>query len=227
MRSTPTCSRIGTSDGPDEARADVALARPVLARLQRHLLDDGQAPLALLRADRVAHAVEEVVERAEEVGHPRGALLGEHELQIGVTVEHAPDDEVGEHVVRPPRDLEQEHHDVFLLGPADRARAAAVVVDRHAELLAHRPDRLVVLVVERQQPAAGGRAGEQDAAGEPVVVRPADLLHRRVDVVEQDLRDAGATSGRAGAEVGQPAVVRLQPGPAQFEVVRVGRAGPG
>ena len=60
--------------------------------LQRHLLDDGQAPLALLRADRVEHAVEEVVELAEVVGHPRGALLGEHELQVGVTLERAADD---------------------------------------------------------------------------------------------------------------------------------------
>ena len=165
--------------------------------LQRQLLDDGQAPLPFLRADRVAHAIEEVVERTEEVGNPRGALLGEHELQVRVPVERAADDEVREHVVRPPRDLEQEHHDVLLFGPADGARAAAVVVDRHAELLAHRPDRVVVLGVERQQPGAGGCAGEEDAAGEPVAVRPADLLDRRVDVVQQDLRDAGAASRRA------------------------------
>ena len=157
----------------------------------------GQAPLAFLRSDRVAHAVEEVVERSEEVGHPRGALLGEHELQVGVTVERAADDEVGEHVVRPPGDLEQEHHDVLLLRATRRARAAAVMVDRHAELLAHRPDRVVVPVVQREQTGAGRRAGEEHPAGQPVLVRPADLLDRRVDVVQQDLGDAGAAPGRA------------------------------
>ena len=77
-------------------------------------------------------------------------------------------------------------------------------------------------VMEREQSTAGGRAREQDAAGEPVVVRPPDLLDRPVDVVEQDLRDAGTSSGGARTEVGEPAVVGLETGPAQLEIVGVG-----
>ena len=40
-----------------------------------------------------------------------------------------------------------------------------------------------------------------------------------VDIVEEDLREAGATLGMVAAEVGQPTVVRPQPGEAQFEIV--------
>jgi hypothetical protein len=51
-----------------------------------------------------------------------------------------------------------------------------------------------------------------------VGVRPAHLVDGPVDVVEQDLGDAGPAAGRGGAEVGQPAVVGVQPGPTQVQV---------
>ena len=53
--------------------------------------------------------------------------------------------------------------------------------------------------------------------------RPLDLLDRVVDVVEEDLRDPGTAAGRLGAEVGEPPVVRLDPGEPVVVVVTRGR----
>ncbi len=107
--------------------------------------------------------------------------------------------------------------------PTGRRRAAGVMVDRDVQLLADRPQRLVVVgVEERRQSRSGGRAGQQHAAGEAVVLRPAHLRDRGRDVVQHDLRDAGPPSRRLRAEVRQPPVVRLQPGPARAQVARVG-----
>src|SRR6478736_916487 len=95
------------------------------------------------------------------------------------------------------------------------------MVYRDLELLADLPDGLVRRVVQRREAGAGRRAGEENAAAEPGGLRPLDLLDRAFDVVEHDLRDAGATTRRAVAEVGEPSVVRLQAGPPQLGVARV------
>ena len=51
-----------------------------------------------------------------------------------------------------------------------------------------------------------------------LLLRPANLVERVVDVVQEDLREPGAAAGRGRAEVGDPAVVRLQPGPTPLVV---------
>ena len=130
--------------------------------------------------------------------------------------------QVPERAVGPPRDLEQEHGAGRRVVAVVGGGAAAVVVDRQPDLLAHRPDRLVVGGVERRDARAGRCAGEQDAAGQPVLGGPADLGDRALDVVQHDLADAGPAPRRVGAEVGEPAVVGPQPGPAPLEVAGAG-----
>jgi hypothetical protein len=44
----------------------------------------------------MAHPVEEVVELHQLVGDPGGALLGEHQLEAGVTFHRPRDEQVGE-----------------------------------------------------------------------------------------------------------------------------------
>ena len=101
------------------------------------------------------------------------------------------------------------------------AGRARVVVHRHVEVGARGPDRVVVGREQRRELRVGRHAGKQDAAEEAVLARPLDLGHRVVDVVQEDLRHAGAPARRVGAEVGEPPVVRLQPGP---PVARTGRS---
>jgi hypothetical protein len=55
-----------------------------------------------------------------------------------------------------------------------------------------------------------------------VVLAPADVLHRFVDVVEEDLRLTAATRRIGGHEVGEPAVVRADAGQAELEVLGAG-----
>jgi hypothetical protein len=50
-------------------------------------------------------------------------------------------------------------------------------------------------------------------------VDPPDVLERVLDVVQEDLADAGASLGLLGAEVGHPPVVGLDPGVAQLVLV--------
>ena len=122
----------------------------------------------------------------------------------------------------PPGDLEQED-DLLDVGRTHRRRGTArVVVHRHAELFADAPERVVVVDVVQLRHAASGRgSGQQHTAAQTVLVRPAHLGDGGVDVVQHDLRDSGPAAARLPAEVGEPAVVRLQPGPAAGEVTRV------
>jgi len=152
----------------------------------------------------------------------------EDELHPGVTLECPGGEEAGERAVGPPRHLEQED-DLLDVGRPHRGRGAArVVVHGHAELFAHGPERVVVLdVMQLRNAAAGRRSRQQHAAPQAVLVGPADLRDGRVDVVQHDLRDPGPPAARLPAEVGEPAVVRLQPGPATREVAGVGRRGLG
>ena len=57
----------------------------------------------------------------------------------------------------------------------------------------------------------GGDGGQQDAV-QPVLLGPVDVLDRVVDVVQEDLADAGALVGLGRAEVDEPPVVGLDPG---------------
>ena len=94
------------------------------------------------------------------------------------------------------------------------------------EVLADGPEPVVLGVVERLHPLHVRRHGrEQHAAAEPVLLDPGRVLDGVVDVVEEDLPDAGAPLGPAVAEVDHPAVVGLEAGPAAL-VVLLGFGGP-
>ena len=92
---------------------------------------------------------------AAPTGTQPGGLLGQHELDSRMAVEDTAEREVPEHPVREPAELDHPHrHRRRVLAVVGR-RLAAVVVQRHVELLAHRPDRLVVGREERRQPGVG------------------------------------------------------------------------
>ena len=100
-------------------------------------------------------------------GHPARALLGEHELQVGVAFEHAREDQVPQRAVRVDRDLDQHHRARRGIGDVEgREAAAAVVVDDDAELLAQRPQRLVHVGPQRRDLVVRRHARQQHAAEE-------------------------------------------------------------
>ena len=167
---TDIVAGIGLGPG-HEARPDEAVPLPVLGRRE---LEHGAA----LRAQ---VAVEGAVEVAESAGDPVGEKLRERELQAGMAVEHA-----GPH--EPPQvpgaeeerlgEREKNVGDVPERVVLGRDRVHAVGVERHVVLLAHRPQRLVDLVVEARVLARGGHSGEGDAAPQAVLSGPLDLSSR-------------------------------------------------
>ena len=156
---------------------------------------------------------------------PARALLGEHEPQAREPLEHAAHEHVHERAVREERDLgehDERRGEVLAVVGLPTARVA---VDHHAELLADRPQRVVLLGVERVDVLGVGRhRRDQDPAPEVVLLDPTDVGDRLVDVVEEDLADAGASLRVLAAPVGEPAVVRPDAGEAQLEVVGGRRA---
>ena len=129
-----------------------------------------------------------------------------------MTGEHVAEEHVPEHAVRVPAQLDDEHRGRCRIAAEVGSGLARMVVDGHVEVFAHCPQRLVVGCVERREAGVGRDAGQQDATEQIRLPRPLGLLDRVVDVVEEDLRDSGATPGRLGAEVGEPSVVGLDPG---------------
>ena len=117
------------------------------------------------------------------------------------------------------RDLgehDERHREVLAVVGLPTARVA---VDHDTQLLAHRPERVVLLGVEGVDVLGVGRhRGDQDPAPEVVLLDPPDVGDGLVDVVEEDLADAGAALRVLGAPVGEPAVVRPDAGEAQLEV---------
>ena len=65
----------------------------------------------------------------------------------------------------------------------------------------------------------------QHAAAQAVLLAPLDVVDRVVDVVQEDLADAGATLGEPAAPVGQPAVVGADAGEAVLVLVGGRRPG--
>ncbi len=89
-------------------------------------------------------------------------------------------------------------------------------VDRHVQLFADIPERLVARVVIGWMIAPHHRNHDR---AQPVLLRPANLRDGLVDVVErQHQRDAAAALGRHLAELRQPAVMRPRPRPLQRRV---------
>ena len=81
--------------------------------------------------------------------------------------------------------------------------------------------RLVTRIPERRDLGVRWHVRQQDPAEHVhVLVRPPDLGDRVVDVVQEDLGESGAPARRGRAEVGDPTVVRLEPGPTPFVVGR-------
>ena len=208
-----------------EAGADPEVAGEVLRRRHRHFRRRGAEELRLGRVGR-GHAAVEPVQRLEAAGQPGHALLGDHEAQRRVPLEHAGEDEVPDRAVAEPGDL-NEHHGPrrFVLAVVGQ-RAAAVDVDRHVEIGTDLPQRLVVVLPQRRQVGIGRDGGQQNAAeGVEGLGGPAHLGDRVGHVVGEDLDDAGPPARRGGAEVGQPAVVGLDAGPAALVVLGRRRQG--
>ena len=159
-------------------------------------------------------------------GDPGAPALGDHEPQPGEPLEDAGQDELNQRTLRVERhlvDVEQHRHRV---GPVVGHAGAAVDVDRHLELLEHRPHRVVDRVVQRLHPVHVGRdVRQQDAAAQVVLLDPADVGDGVVDVVEEDLPDAGPPLRELAAPVDQPAVVGPDAGEAVLVVLRPRRLG--
>ena len=127
--------------------------------------------------------------------------------------------EMGQCSVREPRDLKQED-DRRLDRIGHRGTGATtVMVHGHREFFTHLPQRFVVgAVVQLGQATVGRHTRQQHATGETIRFGPTNFGYCRVDVVQQDLGDAGATAWRERAEVGQPTVVRLQACPSASHI---------
>ncbi len=192
--------------GRGERRADVDVAAEVVAGLVRE--DDRRIDAELADATVALHVGVELVHAVEDLGHPARSLLGEHQCEAGEAFEHSRHREVPQRPVGPESGLHHEHDDgARHLRQLGNAGAARVMRHRNAALLTDLPDRVVLRGEQRLDPRrVGGHAGEENAA-QAVLVTPDDVLHRLVDVVEEDLGLAGPSRRCFRAEVGEPAVV--------------------
>ena len=138
-------------------------------------------------------------------------------------LQHPAEDQVPHRPVRKPRQLDQ-HHGPGHLGVAVVGQAGpAVDVHRHVELLAQRPHRLPRRIPQAGQVRSWRQRRQQDPpSGVDVLGRPPHLGQGVVDVVGEDLSDPGSPAWCLRAEVGQPPVVGLDPGPPAL-VVGLGR----
>ena len=208
-----------------EARADEAVVAPVLAGAAAHRGGKSRTELRLrVGLGRGCHQPGViVVQHVEHAGIQPEPCSVSTSFRSGMALEDAAEDQVPQRPVGEPRRLDHEHRARRRVLAEGGDAAPAVVVDGDAEFLAHRPDRVVVGRVQRRQ------------AGSPVACRaaacrrvsPPRQAHRisrdrLVDVVEEDLRDAGPAAGCVGAEVGEPAVVGAQAGPAPLVLLGVG-----
>ena len=228
IRSTPTSWRSADSLARRKLAADVEVPREVLGRCHRHPL--GRRPEEV-RLGGVAerHPAVEPVERLEATWDPRHPLLGEDDVEGGVPLEDAAEDEMPDGPVGEPRQLDQHdgpgHLGVAVVGDA----ATAVDVDDHPELLAELPQRLVVRVPQGRQPRAGGQRRQQQRRRRArTPCRPSDLRQGVVDVGwrrsgprRRAVRGPWRRSRRASgcAPAGLPTAARSRP--------RSGRGRPG
>ena len=209
---------LGTFDRAKEAGTDVTLAGPVLAGAQGQRAGGGPGEAGDRRV-RSPVTGRRHVERVEGRRYPPGALLGENQGEVRMAIECAAEDQVPQRPVRPPVRLVHPHRQ-GATPPVDRARSgvAAVVVDHQARLRTRRPERLPVLGVERGDAGAGGDPGQQHTAAQSQLGDLRHLGDGLIEIPEQDLAHPGASLRRQRAEVGQPAIVRTQAGPAQLEL---------
>ena len=93
--------------------------------------------------------------------HPRGALLGEHELHVGKRSNTPPMHQLPQRAVGEPRGLDHPHELSRRVLAVVGVAAARVVVDDQAELLARLPQR----VVDPSRAARVGRRRGRPGAG--------------------------------------------------------------
>ncbi len=192
----------------------------VLTRRHRQRSGDGAEEHRLGRAA-VRHAPMEPIERLDTSWNPRRALLGQDDPQAGVALEDAAEDEMPHGAMREPRELDQHDRPRGLVVTEVGQAAAAVNVQHDAELFAQVPERLVDRIPQGRDRGVRRHVRQQDAAEHvDVLLPPADLGERVVDVVQEDLREPGTPAGRGAAEVGHPTVVRLQTRPTMVVVER-------
>ena len=95
-----------------------------------------------------------------------------------------------------------------------------MLVEYETELLAALPDRFVHRVESGRSPLPGAMSGSSTPPARPALAIVVDLGQRVVEVVEQDLADAGVPARNLRAEVGEPAVVGAEAGHPQFVLGR-------
>jgi hypothetical protein len=101
---------------------------------------------------------------------------------------------------------------------------AAMDVDRHFEILDDLPQSVVFRIVKRSHPLdIRWDIGQQDAAPQAVLFDPVDVSDGVVDLIEEDLTDAGPSLGKLGAEVDQPTVMGPDAGQTMLVVLGPGR----
>ena len=90
------------------------------------------------------------VERFEAARDPTGALLGEHDAQAGMALEHATEDQVPRGAMSEPRELDQHDRPRRLVLAEVGQAAPAVHVQDDVQLLAQVPKRFVSGIPQRR-----------------------------------------------------------------------------
>src|SRR5699024_3280956 len=88
-------------------------------------------------------------------------------------------------------------------------------VHGHTELLASGPKRIVDGVVQRFDPFDVRRhVRQQDTSAQTVLLDPANVLDRIINIVEEDLSDPSSAFRKFITEILQPTIMGLNTGPA-------------
>ena len=178
--STPDpVARVGLALRVQERRVHPEVACPVVARAARQLV------LHVGEDRRLVEVVEEVERRR----HPTDAVLGQHDPQVRVALEHARPDQRPHRAVRPEqRALGRVQHARGARGAVVGLPAAGVHVDREVEVGARGPERLVAVVVVEREVLAVRR--DADPGAEAGFLREPCFFDGGVDVVHRHERDA-------------------------------------
>ena len=216
----------------EDAGTDEAVALEVLERCElqgvgrRGPEHHGEVQLAgVVRVARLhdpqlpCHAFE-VFDDPSQPGH-----LGPHDDQIGVPIEDASDDEVAHREAGPELVIDVGHRlGRVLSGAGVGAAGTLVLMDRQLQLCRRAPQRVVALVVVGLDGVVGWDGRQHHSADRGMSGGPLHLRDGGVDVVGKELDQPSCAVRCLTAEVDEPPIVRLEPGPPAFEAAgRVGR----
>jgi hypothetical protein len=163
----------------------------------------------------VAVALVGVIHPVEVVRHPPGVGLSAHHLQLGVTLEHRPEDERAHHVLAAAHDREE----TVDARAADLAGRAGEDVEREREAEAGR--RLVELVVDERVVVLDTGNARHHHAMQAGVGDGVQVAHAILGRAHRGLADAEEPVGERRAVLRDPAVVRLHAGVLVVEVLVV------